>query len=105
MAFYVVQFFQLNENQHKIVPQLWVKDAQNHMEKFINESLNHNQIFRCFYTTNPDAFYPDGCPKSDYAPNFSLEVRNTLGEGCFLGVLKKYKGKLLMKISKYILLY
>lgn len=92
MGYYVVQFFNLSENQHKIVPESWIKDAKNHVEKFINESLNHNQVFRCFYTTNPDAFDNNGGPKSDYQPDFSLEIRDTMGEGCFFGVLKKFKG-------------
>lgn len=95
--YFVVFLKKLKKNV--ILPTSWVKDADDHFEKFVNNSINRNQIFRCFYTTNNDAFGENGCPKKEIEPNFDLDfVENIDGEfdGCFECKLKVFKCKILM---------
>lgn len=75
-----------------IVPKQWVKDIKLHKEKFYNNSLNHSQIFTCYYTNDRNAFDDDGYPKLDYAANFQVGFRNNFNdEGLFRIKLKQYK--------------
>lgn len=78
MAYYVV--FLLEQRKHVVVPAIWIKDIQKHVEKFLNNSLNRSQKFLCFY--RPD----DGRPDANAAPDFESEY-------CFIGQLKRYFGK------------
>lgn len=68
-------------------------DINNHMEKFLNYGINSNQVFRCFYPSNEQAFDENGCPKSEFQPNFDLLLRDNFDvDGCFLGKIKKCRG-------------
>lgn len=90
--FFVVYLLKLKKNV--ILPTSWVKDVDDHFEKFVNNSINRNKKFRCYYTTNMDLFEQNGCPKYDFEPDFNLDyVENTDGDfdGCFEGKLKVFK--------------
>lgn len=82
-----------NLKKNLIVPISWVKDVDEHLEKFINNGLNTGQRFLCFYTPNTDAYEENGAPKSDYTVCFDLPLIQDLDEeGCFVVNLKKFKG-------------
>lgn len=80
-----------------VLPAKWICNIENHFEKFVNNSINSNQSFLCYYTNNDDAFLND-CPNEDFAPNFRLPMVQRINadgsfDGCFLAKLKKYKSK------------
>lgn len=92
MHYFVVYNIELNTSV--ILPTSWIRDIDDHLEKFMNNSLNTTQKFLCFYTNDDSAFEESGAPKCDYPADFSLPRRNDLdGPGCFLGKLKHFKGK------------
>lgn len=77
-----------------VLPTSWIENITNHFEKFLNYSLNSSQTFRCFHTTDEDAFI-ESRPNEEYQVDFSLElIEQENGEnykGCFLGQIKKFK--------------
>lgn len=76
-----------------ILPLNWVKDIDDHIEKFMNYGVNSSQTFLCFYTNDPAAF--DGnIPQNNFVPKFNSRMRGDLnGDGCFITKLKKYNRK------------
>ena len=94
--YFVVYLYKLNK--HYIVPKTWIDGIDSQMEKFVNISLNRSQIFLIYYTTNEAAFI-DGRPDPDFNPNFSKIVTDLNADGtfdgCFHGILKQFKCKLL----------
>lgn len=93
--YFVVYLKTLGKNV--VLPAKWIHNIDEYVEKFINNSLNSNQWFLCYYTTN-GAAYIDGCPNIDFEPDFQLEIICEVNaqisfDGCFMGKLKKYKGK------------
>lgn len=105
--YYVVFLNKFKKNV--ILPKSWILGIDEHEENFINNSINSNHQFLCYFTSNPAAFDENMCPKSDFAPNFSANMvneanKNGTFDGCFLGKLKKYKSMLTYsKIYKTIL--
>lgn len=89
--FFVVYLRALKKNV--ILPAEWILDIENHLEKFINNSINRSQKFLCYYTSN-DAAFLNGCPDADFKPNFSLAMitENSIGafDGCFIGKLNRF---------------
>lgn len=82
----------------------WINGIDIQMEKFVNMSLNRSQRFLIYYTTNEAAFV-DGRPDPDFNPNFSKIVTDLNADGtfdgCFLGILKRFKSKLLIFAKFY----
>lgn len=80
---------------YQVVRANWI--SNNCVVKHINNGLNHNQSYRCFYTTNPAAYNAnDGSPREDYPVNHSLDLQTTGefpdGEFCFRCQLKQCFG-------------
>lgn len=93
--FFVVYLPILKRNV--IIPIEWINDVGNHLEKFINNGLNKNQRFLCYYTTKAAAFIGDQ-PDKNHAPNFGLALvtktdQNTDFDGCFFGLLVHFHRK------------
>lgn len=89
--YFIVFFEAINKNV--VLPANWIMEIENHMEKFLNYGINSNQVFRCFYPANKEAFDENGCPKSEFQPDFDLLLRDNFDEdGCFFGKVKKCRG-------------
>lgn len=92
MHYFVVYLNILKRNV--ILPASWIQNIDIHYEKFINNGLNSSQTYRCFHTTNEDAFI-EGRPDGEYHVDFSLRLIEEGNlenyEGCFLGKIKKFK--------------
>lgn len=89
--YYVVYFRELK--QIFVLPGSWIQDIEIHAEKFLNYGMNTTQSFLCFYTTNPQAFENNKCPKTDWPVNFNLKISHSLeSDSCFIGKLLKYSG-------------
>lgn len=78
-------------NKRVIIPTEWINDVGNHLEKFINNGLNKNQLFLCYYTTKAAAFIGDK-PDKNYVPDFKLDLVTKINDngefdGCFIGQL------------------
>lgn len=74
-----------------IIPTEWINDVGKHLEKFINNGLNKNQWFLCYYTSNAAAFIGDQ-PDQNYVPDFKLSLVTKINDndeynGCFIGLL------------------
>lgn len=81
-----------------VLPAAWIEKIDDHLEKFMNYSVNSSQSFRCYYTTNELAFDNEGRPKEDISPDFSLDLITKIElnddfDGCFTGKIKKFKCK------------
>lgn len=92
--YFVVYLRSLKRNV--VLPATWIKNVENHFEKFINLSINRSQWFLCYYT-NDDAAFIDGKPDEKFKANFKLPMIqiDTDGpfNGCFLGKLKHFNGE------------
>lgn len=73
-----------------VVPRDWIKGIDDHWEKFINNSLNKNQLFLCYFNAN--ALDKDGRPQSNVTPNFRA-MANFPGEGCYEVNLIRFKSE------------
>lgn len=90
---YFVAHF-LKSGKHVVVPKTWIHDIDVHWEKFVNNSLNRNQRFLCFYTESDEAYGEDGKPNGDFVPDFGLDVDPDFPKnGCYTVKLTYYKGK------------
>lgn len=88
---YFVAIF-LNEGIHVIIPKSWVLSIDDHWEKFINNSINRNQRFLCFFSEQGDAMI-DQKPNGNFVPNFNLDVDPEFPkDGCYIANLIFYKG-------------
>lgn len=80
-----------------ILPAIRIENVGDHFEKFINKSLNSVQLFRCYYTSNRQAFDAEMHPNSDFIPDFTSHmVKEPVGhnfDGCFFGKLKQFFGE------------
>lgn len=62
----------------------------------MNNSINKNQLFDCYYTVDPSAFDENGCPKHEFEPKFGLPscvFGGDIIEGSFGGKIKKVECK------------
>lgn len=77
-----------------IVPAKWVKEIDEHMEKFINRSINSAQEFLVYYSTNTDAVDENGRPDETFDGKFCFDkdVMVFPEEGCYSARLVKAKG-------------
>lgn len=97
--YFIVYLEKLNKNV--ILPATWIKNIEQHFEKFMNRSINRSQAQLCYYTTNAEAFETNNTannrPRKEWLPSFVEMVRETIEgqpfDGCFLGFLQHFKGK------------
>lgn len=87
--FFAVFFIQ--PSIHVIIPKTWILGIEDHWDKFVNDSINRNQIFRCFYSQEPNALNIHGQPNVDFAPNFEVDIAQFPNEGCYFGKLIFFK--------------
>lgn len=98
--FFVVYLKELRKNV--ILPSTWIKEVDQHFEKFMNNSINGNQLFACYFTNNPAAFNNNGSPKHDFSTKFDLPPCDFVGvvaQGTFGGKIKKVKSKLKLNLE------
>lgn len=84
-------------NKNVILPKTWIYGIEEHLEKFINNSLNCTQKFRCYYTTDAAAF-DMGCPKLEFEPDFDADMVTGINpdgsfDGCFYGKMQFFSCK------------
>lgn len=75
-----------------IIPAKWIFDVGEQLEKFINNGLNSNQWFLCYYSSKPEVFYDNHEPNENYIPDFTIDsiMDVNAGEdfdGVFFGLL------------------
>lgn len=89
--YYIV--YLLKDKINIIVPQTWIKDINDHIEKFINSGLNSSQKFLCFWTESPHAFDENGRPKLNFEPDSNAEIADRFPHtGWHICKLKKCRG-------------
>lgn len=78
---------------HVIIPKDWVFGIDDHWEKFVNASINRNQIFLCFYSEEARAIDDHERPNVDFPPDFGLSKKVVFPEtGCYDANLIWYRG-------------
>lgn len=104
--YFVVYIRKLKKNV--VLPSKWIRDIDDHLEKFINYGINSSQKFLCYYTNNEAAFDNEMRPNPNFQPNFAtrmideIDIDGQYG-GCFVAKLKKFKGKLESEIIIYLI--
>lgn len=93
--YFIVFLSKLQRNV--VLPSSWIKDVDEHYEKFMNYSVNSSQKFLCYYTTKETAFN-NGKPKENFPPDFNSNMVSEINadgsfDGCFIGKIKKCKCK------------
>lgn len=93
--YFVVRLLILGKNV--ILPTTWIHGIDEHMEKFINNSLNCTQKFLCYYT-NKTAAFDNGRPIPEFEPDFAADMVTNINsdgtfDGCFYGKLQHYSRK------------
>lgn len=89
----------IGPNVFVVVPQTWIKQFDQHWEKFVNYGLNTTQNFLVFFSQEPDAIIGSGNntkPNKDYKPTFSQPRTDFPNEGTYVARLIKFKSKYLM---------
>lgn len=90
--YFVVHF--LKSGRNVVVPKTWIENIDEHWEKFINNSINRNQTFVCYYTENYEAYDEEGKPNGAFEPDFSLRVDPRFpNEGAYRVKLICYKSR------------
>lgn len=95
----------LKPKLHVIIPKNWVFGIENHWEKFVNASLNKNQVFLCFYSEEQEALDDRQRPKVDFEPNFESSKNVIFPQtGCYEAKLIWFQSKSLsvMKSSIFV---
>lgn len=86
MHYFVVYF--IEAEKYLVIPKHWIFQHEIALQKFINYSLNSNQIFMCYYAQNvgKDRL-------SQHAPNFQAPYVHGFpfngGEGRFRGNMRR----------------
>lgn len=87
--------FLIHDGINIIIPNNWIKNFDDHLEKFLNSGLNSSQKFLCFWTECPQAFTRDGKPKSDYSPDLNIGMAERYPQtGWYVCKIKKCKSKI-----------
>lgn len=94
---YVVQL--ITPVKNRVIPQSWIKEINNQMEKFLNNRINTAQEFTVFYSEELGAVDLDGKPNENFIPDFDLEP---IAEFPSAG---RYKARILKAKSKYLLIF
>lgn len=67
---------------------MWIKNISQHIEKFLNNGLNRNQIFTIFWTKCAEAKDENGLPNPKFKPKFYPTGNEFPEEGIFDGYLR-----------------
>lgn len=59
-----------------VLPKEWIFGLK--MENIVNSGLSR-RVYRCFYSTNPDAFDDIGAPCGEYPSRFDIPTENIPG--------------------------
>lgn len=76
----------LSSNTIVVVPKKWVFGIENHWERMVNNGINKNNSFLCFYSEKPDALDAQGRPNEEYIPDwedFLWENKTFPEQGCY----------------------
>lgn len=84
----------IHQKRNVVIPQNWIRDVENHIEKFMNYGVNSNQIFVCFYTNNVAAVDSNGAIRLDFPANFQARFFAKFpSEGLYLCQIKKFRSE------------
>lgn len=98
--YFVVFFVGIREN--RTVPHAWIRNVNDYIESFINNGLNRNRLYFCFWTDHPDAFDDNGTPRATYKINHQASVRNDFPhEGFYRCHIKKFHCKFFLQTYKF----
>lgn len=88
--FFVV--YSINVQKFFIIPSTWVMDLV--WENHVNRSLNKNQFYRCYWTSNQVAWI-NGVPDRSFRPDFMAPIGTIFpsDENCYICRLSDYAGK------------
>lgn len=82
--FFIVYFIRPKGNV--IIPVSWVREFEKNLENFVNDGLNNNHKYYCFWSQNDAAVKESGEPNAAYLPQFNFGLEHEFpNEGCYLG--------------------
>lgn len=91
--FFVV--FLIEAKKTVVIPQTWVHGIKNQWKKFLNNSINRNQQYLCYYSEETHAKDAQGHPNANFIPNWPMLITlNAVypATGCYYANLLAYKG-------------
>ena len=59
------------KKEYVTAPVDWIHDIDKHHGKFIINSINRSQKFKCFYPDNSSSAFIDDQPDESYKPDFT----------------------------------
>lgn len=84
----------IRQNQNVIIPVTWVRENEKNLENFVNDGLNRNHNYYCFWSQNDGAMKENGEPNAEYLPRFHIALGNEFpNEGCYLGKIVRFCSK------------
>lgn len=90
--FYVV--YLIDQQQNVVIPMKWVRENEASLELFVNEGLNNNHVYYCFWSERGNALKANGEPNPEFVPRFEMGLANNFPEeGCYLGKLIHFFSK------------
>lgn len=78
-----------------VIPQTWIHGISDQWKKFINNSINRNQQYLCYYSEETHAQNAQGHPNGNFIPDWStLITLNAVypDTGCYYVNLLEFKG-------------
>lgn len=54
----------VNFEEFRVVPLTWLPDVK--LSTLMNNGINRNKVYRCFFTADAEAHGPNGAPLADY---------------------------------------
>lgn len=97
--YYIV--YLLKPKKNVVIPMPWVSEGKKHLEKFVNNAINCNQIYLCYYSQEDHALL-DEQPNPDFVPDFrssmNIDFPNT---GCYYEKLVQFKGIFVVFFFKF----
>lgn len=77
--------FLMSPRVYVTIPENWIKDFDRHNEKFLNQGINANQTYVCYYTKNANAKNENGTILLNFTPDFDTNFEPTFpSTGCYL---------------------
>lgn len=74
------------------IPENWIRDLNQHVEKFLNLGVNSNQSYVCYYTNNASTKDENRAIRLDVTPDFNSPFELTFpSTGCYLCRILKAK--------------
>lgn len=84
----------IRQKQNVIFPITWVRENEKNLENFVNDGLNSNHTYYCFWSHNDGAIKENVEPNAAYSPRFNIGLENTFpNEGCYLGKIIHFCSK------------